>query len=195
MATWHGQLRVHLILKHVLPLPRLSHNTTTLIPLISFLQETRGFATSTRNNHFFFFFCKALTVLPRNLHASISVPRYIILRHRHSSNSLIFIHMNVIYLPLKSFFGKNQTFLCYNLRLSTSYLTILLLLTPMQAIKIEWNCWNPLFRENKETPLSLTERGRFARCFFWGGKTILNEVIIEYRLNVRFEYKNAFFPL
>lgn len=60
----------------------------------------------------------------------------------------------------------------------------------MQAILIEWNCWNPLFHENKEAPLSLTER-----CFFWGGKTILNEVIIEYRLNVRFEYKNAFFPL
>lgn len=133
MATWHGQLRVHLILKHVLPLPRLSHNTTTLIPLISFLQEIRGFATSTRNNHFFFF-CKALTVLPRNLHASISVPRYII--HRHSSNSLTFIHINVIYLPLKSL-EKNQTFLCYNLHLSFYELSYYL--TPINSYASHFN--------------------------------------------------------
>lgn len=136
MATWHGQLRVHLILKHVLPLPRLSHNTTTLIPLISFLQETRGFATSTRNNHFFFFFCKALTVLPRNLHASISVPRYIILRHRHSSNSLTFIHINVIYLPLKSFFGKKPDF---PLLQSSSFYELSYYLTPINSYASHFN--------------------------------------------------------
>lgn len=133
MATWHGQLRVHLILKHVLPLPRLSHNTTTLIPLISFLQETRGFATSTRNNHFFFFFVKLL----RCFH-EIFTPLFPSQIYHSStlSNSLTFIHINVIYLPLKSFFGKKPDF---PLLQSSSFYELSYYLTPINSYASHFN--------------------------------------------------------